>query len=269
MLTLKQLQVANGIDKNLNKTYNKTCWFSAGFLFEKRWIMKKKITLYSEFVYAFAILILSFSVAMVSAADLGLSMIVAPAYILSQKVGFLTFGQSEYVIQAILFIVFCVLMKKVKLVYFSSFLTCLIYGAVLDLWRIIIPIFNPSITEPGSMSMPLRIVFFVTSIVITAFAIALFFKIYLYPQVYDFFVKGVTEHFKIDRTKFKTAFDLTCLAVSTVMTLAFFGKFVGIGIGTLLTALVNGSLIGGFGKLIDNLFDIKPLFPNIAKKFDI
>lgn len=231
--------------------------------------MKKRITLHSELVYILAILLLSFSVAMVSAADLGLSMIVAPAYILSQKLGFLTFGQSEYVVQAILFIVFCILLKKVKLVYFTSFLNCIIYGAVLDFWRIVIPMFNPNITAPGSMALPLRILFFISSILITAFSIALFFRVYLYPQVYDFFVKGITEHFKLNQTKFKTAFDLTCLAVSVVMTLAFFGKFVGIGVGTLITALVNGSLIGGFGKLIDKYFEFKPLFPNFAKKFDL
>lgn len=231
--------------------------------------MKKRITLHSELVYILAILLLSFSVAMVSAADLGLSMIVAPAYILSQKLGFLTFGQSEYVVQAILFIVFCILLKKVKLVYFTSFLNCIIYGAVLDFWRTVIPMFNPNITAPGSMALPLRILFFISSILITAFSIALFFRVYLYPQVYDFFVKGITEHFKLNQTKFKTAFDLTCLAVSVVMTLAFFGKFVGIGVGTLITALVNGSLIGGFGKLIDKHFEIKPLFPNFAKKFDL
>ena len=231
--------------------------------------MKKKITLYSEFVYVFAILILSFSVAMVSAADLGMSMIVAPAYILSQKLGFLTFGQSEYVIQALLFIIFCILMKKVKLVYFTSFLNCVIYGAVLDLWRIVIPIFNPDITTPGSMAIPIRVTFFVVSGLITAFSIALFFRVYLYPQVYDFFVKGITEHFKLNQTKFKTVFDLSCLAVSVIMTLVFFKGFVGIGVGTLILALVNGSLIGSFGKIIDKYFEIKPLFPDFAKKFEI
>ena len=206
---------------------------------------------------------------MVSAADLGLSMIVAPAYILSQKLEFLTFGQSEYVIQAILFIIFCILLKKVKLVYFTSFLNCIVYGAVLDFWRVIIPIFNPSITPPGSMDMPIRIAFFVISALITAFAIALFFRVYLYPQVYDFFVKGITEHFKLNQTKFKTAFDLSCLAVSVIMTLVFFRSFVGIGVGTLILALVNGSLIGGFGKLIDKFFEIKPMFPNFARKFEL
>lgn len=229
----------------------------------------KKITLYSELAYVLAILILSFSVAMVSAADLGLSMIVAPAYILSQKLQFLTFGQCEYVVQAILFILFCILLKKIKLVYFVSFLNCIVYGATLDLWRVVIPMFNPEITEPGSMSMPVRITFFVASALITAFSIALFFRVYLYPQVYDFFVKGITEHFKLNQTRFKTIFDLSCLTISVIMTLVFFKSFVGIGVGTIILAIVNGSLIGGFGKLIDKFFDIKPLFPKLAKKFEI
>ncbi len=258
-----------GLTKNLIKHIIKTAGFPAVFLFRKRLIMKKKITLYSEIAYIIAILILSFSVAMVSAADLGMSMIVAPAYILSQKVEFLTFGQSEYVIQAILFIVFCVLMKKVKLVYFTSFLNCIVYGAVLDMWRKIIPVFNPAVTEPGSMSMPVRIIFFVVSSLITAIAIAMFFRIYLYPQVYDFFVKGITEHFKIDQTKFKTGFDLSCLTLSVIMTLVLFKSFVGIGIGTIILALVNGSIIGAFGKLIDKFFEIKPLFPKFAEKFEL
>lgn len=231
--------------------------------------MKKKNTLHSEAVYIISILILSFSVAMVSAADFGLSMIVSPAYILSQKLGFLTFGQSEYVIQALMFIIFCFLMKKVKLIYFSSFLTCLIYGAILDFWRTIIPMFNPSVTEPGSMGMPLRIFFYMAGTLITALAIAMCFRTYLYPQVYDFFVKGITERFALDRTKFKIAFDMIFLAISCIMTLLFFQKFVGIGVGTLITTLVNGFLIGNCGKLLDKFFEVKPLFPKLAKKFDI
>lgn len=236
---------------------------------QKENYMKKKLTIHSEFIYVLSIIILSFSVAMVSAADFGLSMIVSPAYILSQKLGFLTFGQSEYIIQALMFIVFCILMKKVKLIYFSSFVTCLIYGAALDFWRTVIPIFNPSVTEPGSMSIPVRITFFTVGILITALAIAMCFRTYIYPQVYDFFVKGITEHFSLDITKFKIGFDMTFLVLSLIMTLVFFRKFVGIGVGTIITTLVNGFLIGNFGKLIDRFFEIKPLFPKLAEKFEL
>ena len=160
-------------------------------------------------------------------------------------------------------------MKKVKPIYFTSFATCLIYGAVLDFWRTVVPTFNPSITEPGSMSMPLRITFFIVGILLTTLSIAMCFRTYIYPQVYDFFVKGIADRFSLDITKFKIIFDMVFLALSVVMTLVFFRRFVGIGVGTIITALVNGFLIGKLGKLLDKFFVIKPLFPKLAKKFQI
>lgn len=223
----------------------------------------KKIRLPSELIYALGIVIISFAVAMVTCADFGVSMIVAPAYIVSCKIEPLTFGQSEYIIQGLLFIVFCILMKKVKLVYFSSFATGLIYGALLDLWRLIIPHFNPEITPPGSLPMALRIVYFAAGMLLTSLAVSLFFRTYLYPQVYDFFVKGVSGRFGIDRTKFKIGFDISMLCVSVLLTLILFRKFVGIGVGTIIMTCCNGMLIGFFGRVFDRFFVPEPL----AKKF--
>ena len=227
-----------------------------------------KLKIHSETLYFAAIVLLAFSVAMLTAANFGISMIVAPAYILSLKTGFLTFGQAEYVLQAGLFIVFCLVMRKFKAVYLSSFVTCLIYGAVLDLWRLL-PIFNPNVTVPGSMPMPLRIVMFVFGILLTSLSIACFFKTYLYPQVYDFFVKGVSAKFHIKRSFFKTCFDLSCLAVGSAMTLLFFGKFVGISFGTLFMALINGTVIGFLGKILDKVLDVMPFFPKFAAHFSL
>ncbi len=229
----------------------------------------KKIKVYSEVVYLVAIIMLSFSVAMITSTNFGVSMIVAPAYILSQKLSFLTFGQSEYIIQGILFIVFCCLMKKVKIVYFSSFLTGIIYGAVLDLWRLIIPHFNPNITVPGSMAFPLRIIYFVIGALLTSLSVALFFKTYLYPQVYDFFVKGISNKFSVSRTKFKTGFDASCLIIASIMTFLFFGKFVGVGIGTIIMTCFNGLIIGIFGKLLDKIFVFEPIYKEFSKKFEL
>ena len=227
-----------------------------------------KLKIHSETLYFAAIVLLAFSVAMLTAANFGISMIVAPAYILSLKTGFLTFGKAEYVLQAGLFIVFCLVMRKFKAVYLSSFVTCLIYGAVLDLWRLL-PIFNPNVTVPGSMPMPLRIVMFVFGILLTSLSIACFFKTYLYPQVYDFFVKGVSAKFHIKRSFFKTCFDLSCLAVGSAMTLLFFGKVVGISFGTLFMALINGTVIGFFGKILDKVLDVTPFFPKFAAHFSL
>ena len=228
----------------------------------------KKINIPSEVAYVFAIITLAFAVAMITMTGFGVSMVVAPAYILSQKVSFLTFGQSEYVIQSILFIIFCILMRKVKAVYFSSFLTCILYGAVLDLWRLV-PVFNQNITSSDDFSIATRIVFFVLGMLLTALAIALFFKTYLYPQVYDFFVKGVSEKFGFNRTITKTCFDASCLLLGTIMTLLFFHKFVGINFGTLIMTALNGTIIGFFSKLLDKYFNFVPIAKDFSKHFAI
>lgn len=229
----------------------------------------KKIKIYSELLYICAVLLLALAVSMLTAADFGVSMIVAPAYLLSRKLEFLSFGQCEYILQGCLFIVFCLLMKKIRAVYFSSFVTCLLYGSVLDCWREFIPLFNPNITSPGSMSIALRVILFVFGMLLTSFSVSLFFKTYLYPQVYDFFVKGMSQRFNKDRTKFKTAFDMSCLLIAVIMSLLLFKGFVGINFGTVIMACFNGTIIGFFTKLADKYFVVVPIFKKFAEHFDL
>ncbi len=230
--------------------------------------MSRKIKISSEVTYFAAIVLLSLAVAILSTADFGISMIVALAYLLSLKAGFLSFGQAEYVVQAIVFILLCIVLKRFRFVYFFSFGTCLIYGFVLDLWRKI-PFLNPAATPPGSMNLPLRIAMFVIGMVLTSFSVALFFKTYLFPQVYDFFVKAVSCKYGIKLSRLKTIVDLSCLTASVIMTFAFFGEIRGIGWGTLIMALLNGTVIGFFSKLLDKAFDFKPTFTRFAAMFKL
>jgi uncharacterized membrane protein YczE len=230
----------------------------------------KKVNISAELVYALAIILISFSVAMISCTGFGVSMVVAPAYILSLRFPRLfTFGLAEYAVQGVLMVAFCIVMRKVKPVYLTAFITCLIYGAVLDLWRLIIPLFNPSVTEPGTLNIALSLTLFVVGNLITALSIAMFFRTYLYPQVYDFFVKGVSQRYKISTDKFKVLYDFSSLIVSVVMTLVLFGRIEGIGIGTLAVTLVNGALIAFWGRIIDKFFVITPTFKGLSKFFSI
>ena len=228
----------------------------------------KKIRIHGECVYIFASLLLALAVAMMSAADFGISMVVAPSYLISLKTGFLTFGQAEYAVQAVLFIIFCICMKGFKPIYLFAFCTCLIYGALLDLWRLL-PLFNPSVTPPGSMALPLRAVLFVLGMIFTSMAVAAYFKTYLYPQVNDFFVKEVSRKYKIKLAVFKTAFDIGFLVLSAILTFAFFGKICGINFGTVIMAAVSGTLVGFFDKLYDRMFEVVPFFPAAAKRFSV
>ena len=225
----------------------------------------KKIVLKSEFVYLGAIVLLSFAVAMITTTNMGLSMIVAPAFILSEKVSFLTFGQAEYVVQFILFILLCLLLRQFKLSFFFSFITGVIYGFVLDGWRVLIPHFRPEMQ--GLLPLWLRLIYFVAGMLLTCLSIVLFFKTYLYPQVYDFFVKIVSGRFHLDRGKFKRIFDASFFALSLIMTFLLFGKLVGVGWGTLVMTVLNGIIIGFIDRQFDRFFVCEPIFKKFARQF--
>lgn len=228
----------------------------------------KKRTVSAELAYLLAILLLALAVAILTSADFGLSMVVAPAYLLSRKLGILTFGQAEYIVQAILFAVLCCALRRFKPVYLVSFATGLIYGRVLDFWRSL-PCFDTNVTMPESISLWLRVLMLIAGILLTSFSIALFFKTYLYPQVYDFFVKAVSMKYGVKLSVFKTGFDLSFLVLSVVLTFCFFGRFAGVGWATLVMALINGSIIGCFSRLLDKHFEFTPRFPKFAAQFSL
>lgn len=229
----------------------------------------KKIRVSNEVIYVLAVLILSFATAMLAAADMGMSMVVAPAYIVSLKVPFLTFGQAEYVVQGTLFVIYCLIMRKIKPLYFFSFASGLIYGVVLDFWRLVIPHFNPKLFAPGTLPVNVRILYFVIGFLLNSLGVALYFHTYFYPQVYEFFVKGMSKRFQIPLSKFKIGFDMCCLLVAVILSFTLFHRIVGIGIGTVILACLNGGLIGCYGKWMESHLDTYARWEHFSEKFDL
>ncbi len=228
-----------------------------------------RLPLPSEAVWLFALALMAFSVCMTVAAGLGVSMIVCPAYLVSEKIPWLTFGQAEYLLQGVLLVALCLVIRRFRWVYLSAFVSCLIYGLILDLFQKYIPLFNAAKTPPESLPLAGRIALLIAGMVLTSLSVALFFKVYLYPQVYDFFVKAIVVRFRLREGLTKTIFDLSFLALSFLLSFLLFGQLAGIGWGTLAMAVCNGTLIGLFSKGFDRLFAIRPIFPKFAKWFEI
>ena len=90
---------------------------------------RAKRTFSTELAYLAGILILALGTAFMERADFGMSMVVAPAYIIHRKVSetwpFYTFGMSEYVLQACLLAILSLLMRRVKKGYLCSFGTAI------------------------------------------------------------------------------------------------------------------------------------------------
>lgn len=215
--------------------------------------MKMKRTFYSEAAYVIGIVLLAFATALMQKADFGMSMVVAPAYILHLKLSqffpFFSFGMAEYSLQLVLIIGLCIFMRKFKKVYIFSFVTAVIYGFLLD-FDIILLNFVPSDT------FIVRIILFICGMLICSLSVALLFNTYFAPEAYELVVKEVSLKLKKNIGKVKTAYDMTSLIISVILSFVFFGfmHFEGVNIGTLITALCNGYLIGRISAYLEKHF---------------
>lgn len=216
--------------------------------------MKKKIGPFGELSFLLGTMILPIGTSLMARGNFGLSVVVVPAYLLSLKLEFLTFGMAEYCLQGVLLALFCLIMGKFKIGYLFSFFAAFSYGVVLDLWMPIIE----SIPLP---TLGHRIALYVFGMIVNAFGVSFYFRSYFPPQMYELIVKGLSEKFHIDMGKFKIGYDLTSCAVGLLMSLLFFGRIEGLGVGSIVCALVNGILIAFWCRVVDRFFDFSPRFP--------
>lgn len=225
-----------------------------------------KRTFYTEYAYIAGTLFLAFGTALMEKADFGMSTVVAPAYLLylklSQSLPFFTFGMAEYTLQAVLLILLGLILRRFKRSYLFSFVTAVIYGAVLDLMMAAVA-WIP-------VTMPIRIILYIAGMIICAIGVAFFFRTYISPAAYELIVSEISASRQTDLGRVKIIYDLTSCAVAVLMSFLFFGfgHFEGIKAGTIICAAVNGLLISFFNQKYDQLFAFKDRF-GFRKFFEV
>ena len=228
--------------------------------------MKTKKVFFSEVAYILGIIVLALGTAMMKRADFGLSMVVAPAYLLhlkiSQYVPAFSFGMAEYSLQAVLLIIMSISLRKFKPIYLFSFVTAVIYGFTLDIAIRFVDIL-PLTGIAG------RIIYYLIGMVFCAFGVSLLFHTYIAPEAYELFVKEISAKSGKDINMIKTVYDCVSCLVAIMLSFAFFGlwHFEGVKLGTVICAFANGFLIGSFSKMTEAVFDFKDAF-NLREKFE-
>ena len=216
--------------------------------------MKK--TFYSEAAYFLGTFLLALSAALMERADMGMSMIVAPAYLLHLKVSrflpWFSFGVAEYAVQAMLLVFLCLVLRRFKISYLFSFLSAVLHGLILDVLIYLLS-FAPA-DHPA-----FRMTYFVLGLLVGGAGISFLFHTYLAPEVYELFVKEWADKSRWPAGRCKTIYDITSCAVSVLLSFLFFGfgHFEGIKWGTVVCALVNGWLIDRISRILDRHVDFK------------
>ena len=221
--------------------------------------MKKK-PFYTELAYLLGILAIALGTAFMERADFGMSMVVAPAYVLYLKLSatweFVTFGMMEYTLQAVVLLFMAALLRRFRLSYLFSFFTAVLYGFALDGCMALVGLFPVA-------GIPWRIVFFLAGALLCSLGVAFMFHTYLAPEAYELFVKEVSSAFRISISKFKTGYDCVSCLLGIVLSFVFFGMwhFEGVKWGTILCALCNGALIGWLGKRMEAHWEFTDALP--------
>ena len=224
----------------------------------KGYLMKKKRVFYCELAYVLGVIVLALGTAFMERADLGLSMVVAPAYLIHLKVSsvlpFYSFGMSEYVLQAVLLVALSFVTRGFKKRYLLSFITAVIYGLLLDAAIGVVAL----LPYEGAFWQG---AFYVVGLVVSSCGVALLFHTYFPPAAYEIFVKELSQIRNLPIGKVKTIYDCISCAVGVVLSLLFFGKMVGVSWGTIACAIINGWLIGRISQWLEWRFDFKDAWP--------
>ena len=214
---------------------------------------RKKLTFSNELAYIIGLILLALGTVFMEKTDFGMSMVVAPAYLIylkvSQTLTWFTFGMAEYSLQALILIIMMLVVRKFKFSYFFSFITAILYGVILDGFMWLFTLF-------ACEGWPMRILFYAIGMLLCSLGVSLLFHSYISPEAYELFVKEISARFNFNIHKVKTVYDCTSLLVGVILSFTFFGlwHFEGVSLGTLFCALVNGFLISRCTKFYEHFF---------------
>lgn len=223
-------------------------------------MMKRRMICFSEAAYVFGMILLALGTAFMEKADFGMSMVVAPAYLLHLKIsqyipGF-TFGMAEYVLQAVLILCLSVIMRRLKKGYLFSFVTAVLYGFILDFCISLVNLMPFT-------GIPFRVICFALGMIMCTAGVAFLFHTYISPEAYELFVKEISEKYHLEIGRVKTVYDLTSCLISVLLSFLFFGfgHFEAVKAGTFVCALFNGWLIAQFSGLYDRTLEFRDALP--------
>ena len=141
-------------------------------------------------------------------------------------------------------------------------MTAGIYSLVLDLAMLLAGLIPLS-------GIVWQIVYYLIGLFLCGLGVAFFFRTYVPPAAYELFVKEISSKCGFRLTRVKTIYDITSCLAAIALSFIFFGlwQFVGANIGTVVCAVVNGTLITLVGKLLDKLFTFKDRF-KLRERFE-
>ena len=136
-----------------------------------------------------------------------------------------------------------IMRKKFVAPYLFSFVVGFAFSEMLDVHEMWINVLPTAIGY--------RVIYFIISYLLLCIGIALSNRCGLPIIPTDLFPRELADITKVQYSRIKIGYDVTCLTVTALMTLSILGHLDGLGIGTILAAFTMGKVIGMIGDKMD------------------
>lgn len=118
---------------------------------------------------------------------------------------------------------------------------------------------SPAPRGQNAKKIALRYLFFTLGLLINSFGIS----VEIAPDVItvpgEGLVRVLAQATGKDFGRVKLVFDVSLIVIASALSLLFFGRLQGVGIGTVVSALIVGALVSLFGRVLPGLGRIRAL----------
>ena len=193
--------------------------------------------------FVLGVAINSFGIVLITAGNLGTSPISSVPYVFSLEFSQLSFGMTTF-IWNILFIIIQVILlrRRFKPSQFLQIVANILFSSAIDVSSAILWFVDPQ-------TLWERLLCVVLGCLILAFGIV----VEVAPNVIvvpgEGLVRALSIVTKVRYGTVKVAFDVTLMVIATICSFIFFGGLNGIGIGTIISAVIVGLFINAINKL--------------------
>ena len=197
-------------------------------------IMKTNLQRYFWFIIG--VIIISFGVALITKAGLGTSPNSSISYVLSMKFPF-TLGQFTFIVNMFFILAQFILLKKdFEPIQFLQIVVNVVFSACIDISMNLLSWLTVNNFMVGLFAL-----------LIGCGVLALGISIEVAPDVLVVPGEGIVRAISIVLNKrfgtVKVIFDITLVSTATILSFLFFGKLSGLGLGTIISAIIVGYIV--------------------------
>ena len=203
--------------------------------------------------FSAGILINSFGIVLITKGALGTSQISSIPYVLSLQVPSISFGMFSFIMNMVYIVLQALLLRKqFKPFQLLQIVVNVVFSASIDVFMAMLSFYAPQ-------QLFTRVLSAIAGCIVLAFGIS----VEVAPDLIMVPGEGIVAAIsKVSGWRFgsvKVAFDVTLILIAALLSWLFFGNIVGVGVGTLLSAVSVGQFVNLINRHVPLLQHIRAL----------